>query len=223
MRENTIKYWNNYLKDYLSSGAFWRTTGFSVLLLLLSLVINYFAGTYATRYESNPVTDIVLSNIPVFNLDETFIYGTVLFVIFIVFLCFTNPKITPFVVKSIALFVVIRSGFIIMTHIAPYPTAMIINPASFITKFTFGGDLFFSGHTGLPFLMTLVFWKNKLLRYIFLATSIFFAVVVLLTHLHYSIDVMAAFFITFTIYHIAKFFFKKDEQFFNEGFPLKNI
>ena len=71
-------------------------------------------------------------------------------------------------------------------------------------------DLFFSGHTGIPFLMALMFWNYKPLRYTFLCFSLFFAVVVLLGHLHYSIDVLAAFFITYAIFDICKFFFKKD-------------
>jgi len=64
----------------------------------------------------------------------------------------------------------------------------------------------------MPFLLALMFWNNKVLRYVFLGFSILFAVVVLLGHLHYSIDVLSAFFITYTIFDICKFIFKKDRQ-----------
>ncbi len=86
-----------------------------------------------------------------------------------------------------------------------------------MSKFAFGGDLFFSGHTGLPFLMALVFWKKPILRYFFIASAIGFGAVVLLTHLHYSIDVLSAFFITYTIFHIAEFLFRKDRKLFYSG------
>ena len=80
---------------------------------------------------------------------------------------------------------------------------------SLLVTYGVSNDLFFSGHTGAPFLMALVFWPHKRLRYIFLAWSGFFAVVVLLGHIHYTIDVLSAFFITYGIYHIALHFFPK--------------
>jgi membrane-associated phospholipid phosphatase len=121
--------------------------------------------------------------------------------------------------KSIAVFTLIRSVFVSITHISPFPTHAIItsvffNKEVFYGIFT-GNDLFFSGHTGIPFLLALMFWENKTLRIIFLGFSLMFAMVVLLGHLHYSIDVLSAFFITYTIFDICKFFFKKDWKLFN--------
>ncbi len=93
--------------------------------------------------------------------------------------------------------------------------------SNFMNKFTFGSDLFFSAHAGLPFLMALIFWQNKKLRYIFIALSLIFGAVVLLGHYHYTIDVLSAFFITFGIYRIAINLFKKDYQMFlNSDFDI---
>ena len=165
---------------------------------------------------SNPVTDIILSNIPVFDVDYIFIYSTVTLVIFIALLCLIKVERIPFITKSIALFVVIRSIFISLTHIGPFPDMGVIT-SNFINKFTFGSDLFFSAHTGLPFLMALIFWEIRNLRYLFIALSLIFGAVVLLGHYHYTIDVLAAFFITFGVYHMAIVFFKKDYRtFFND-------
>jgi hypothetical protein len=58
----------------------------------------------------------------------------------------------------------------------------------------YGGDLFFSGHTGLPFLAALAFWHIPTLRIFYLASTWYFGTVVLLGHYHYSIDVLAALF-----------------------------
>jgi hypothetical protein len=189
---------------------------FSCLLLITSAFINFFAGIYATERVSSPVTDIVLSNIPVYDVDGMFIYGPIVLILFITWLCFSEPKRIPFIFKSLALFVFIRSGFVSLTHIAPFPTRIGITPSEIISFFTSGNDLFFSGHTGIPFLLALIFWKNPFWRYFFMVLSIFFAVIVLMGHLHYSIDVASAFFITYAIFHIALQLFRKDHVLFEE-------
>ena len=186
--------------------------------LILSLIVNFYAGTYATESASAPVTDIILSNIPVYNVDTIFIYGPVFLWLLVLGLILYEPKKIPFVLKNIALFLFIRSLFITLTHIGPFPDQipLDLNPANLFNKFSFAGDLFFSSHTGSPFLMALVFWDNKFLRVLFMIIAIFFGVIVLLGHFHYSIDVLSAFFITYTIYHIAEKIFKKDKLLFEE-------
>ncbi|MFA5936610.1 MAG: phosphatase PAP2-related protein [Candidatus Paceibacterota bacterium] len=178
--------------------------------------MNYIAGIYASKIASNSVTDIILSNIPVYNVYYLFTYGTLLVWVPLIFIIFLHPKRIPFVLKSIALFLIIRSIFVCLTHIGPFPTQ--INIAGGLNSvMNFTGDLFFSGHTGLPFLLALIFWQEKNLRFFFLICSVFFGIVVLLGHLHYSIDVLGAFFITYAIFHMAEFFFKKDRLLFFSG------
>lgn len=205
-------------KNYFTNKEFVISTAVSVFFLDISLVINFKAGTYATVSQSNPVTDIILSNIRVYDVGSIFTYGAVAFWLFIIFLCLKEPNRIPFTIKSIALFVVIRAVFVTLTHLGPFPTQLPLE-SDIIGKFSFGGDLFFSGHTGLPFLMSLVFWENKTLRILFFLSAVFFGVVVLMAHLHYSIDVLSAFFITYSIFHIAKKAFKRDLEFFNVGLP----
>lgn len=208
---------NNWLqksKMHLKDREFLMSLGIAFLFLFISFVINFYAGLYATKSASNSVTDIVLSNIRVYDVDSIFTYGPIFFWIFIAIVLLLEPKRIPFTLKSIALFTIIRAVFISLTHIGPFPTQAVMEASRLMQKFAFGGDLFFSGHTGLPFLMALVFWKNKYLRWIFVLASIIFGAVVLMAHLHYSIDVLSAFFITYTIFHIALFLFKKDRALF---------
>lgn len=209
-----MKRHNIYFKDkqYLLS------VFFALILLGASMVVNYYAGMYATDRASNSVTDIVLDNIPVFNLGGIFVYGAVLFWIFVGLLCLWRPRVLPFTLKSIALFTLIRSVFITLTHIGPFPTQAVVS-SDLLGKFTFGADLFFSGHTGLPFLMALIFWRTPILRFIFIISSLLFGAVVLMAHLHYSIDVLSAFFITYTIFQIAEFLFVEDRKLFHR--PLE--
>ncbi len=188
--------------------------------LVASLFISFYASMYAAEKASNPVTDIILSNIRVYDVDWPFIYGILIFWIFSGLLLLNEPRRLPFALKSIALFVIIRSVFITLTHIAVFPTHEMIPTTGFMSYFITADDLFFSGHTGLPFLLALIFWDEEILRYFFLVSSVFFGAIVLLGHYHYSIDVAAAFFITYTIYHIAEKIFPKDLELLKKGTQL---
>ncbi len=206
-----MKSWYLRIKPYLTDTAFLRSVAIGIVLLAASLFVNFYAGLYATERASNAVTDVILSNIPVFDVDGLFVWGTLGFWIIAGLLGLGHPRKIPFALKNIALFILIRSVFITLTHIGPFPTHLAID-SNIIHKFTFGGDLFFSGHTGLPFLLALIFWEDVRLRIFFIASAILFGIVVLLAHLHYSIDVLSAFFITYSIFKIATIFFKKDYE-----------
>lgn len=200
---------------FFKNRAFLTSLAVSFIMLFTAFFINFYAGVYATEHASNPVTDIVLNNIRVYDVDAIFVYGALVFWGFFIIVALLRPQKIPYSLKAISLFILIRSLFISLTHIGPFPTQIALTVNTIISKFSFGADLFFSGHTGLPFLLALIFWDTPRLRYIFIGTSIMFAAVVLLGHLHYSIDVLSAYFITFTIHHIAEKLFKKDKEFFS--------
>lgn len=189
------------------------------LMLALCLVINYYAGTYATANVSNQVTDLIVDHVGPYNVDLIFEDGSVLLWIFVAIYLFSHPKYFPVFAKCVSLFTVTRSFFIILTHLAP-PHVIVPATGFIFSKFTFGGDLFFSGHTGMPFMMALIFWKNKPMRYLFLFLSVLFGTVALLGHKHYSIDVFAAFFITYSIYHMAHYFFPADFALIDSALPV---
>jgi len=193
--------------------------GFS--LFTSSLFVNYGAIKYAAFKAGNSVPDILLENLPVVNTDIIFSEGAILFVIFIAILLVLEPKTIPFTLKSVALFIFIRSVFVVMTHLGPIPDR-IISDLDIFRYISSGADLFFSGHTGLPFLMALLFWDNKYLRLVFIIFSIVAAIAVILGHLHYTIDVFSAFFITYGIYHIAQKAFTKDYKLFAHGVEVNN-
>ncbi|MBF8281039.1 MAG: conserved rane protein of unknown function [Candidatus Magasanikbacteria bacterium] len=193
---------------------FLRAAVIGLIFFAVSMVVNYAATNFATKEASRSVTDIILSNLPTFDLDFIIIEGALLLVLFTIFVFAYEPKYIPFVLKSVAFFVLVRATAMVLTHLGPYPDQALPDPARFLQVIGIGynADLFFSGHTGMPFLLALIFWKQKILRYIYLAASIIFAVAVLLTHNHYSIDVFAAYFITYAIFHIVLKIFTYDYQ-----------
>jgi len=198
-------------KEIWKDKSFIASAVLSLLFLALSLFINYHAGVYANSSQSNSVSDILLDHLPIYNVDFIFFEGFSLLLISVLLIIIYKPRTIPFTLKSLSLFIFIRSIFITLTHLKEFPQRAFLDPNNiFQNVFTFGGDLFFSAHTGLPFLMALLFWKDKRLRLLFLTASIFFGVSVLLGHLHYSIDVFAAYFITYSIYKITQSIFRKD-------------
>ena len=188
---------------------------FSVLFFALSLVLNELAILFATEKASNPVTDIILSNTPILDVNNLFVYGTMAAVVVSVLIGLAHPKRIQFTLHTITLFFVIRSIFVSLTHLAPFAPHVADDFGTTVNNAFFGADQFFSAHSGLPFLGALMCWHQPRLRYFFLAISGFFAVVVLLGHIHYSIDVLAAFFITYGIYDIAVWLFPKDYALFH--------
>lgn len=196
------------------------TIGF--LFFVSSLLVNYGAISYSAEVAGNATTDILLQNLPVINTDKIFSEGALLFVIFVAVLLILKPKTIPFILKSVALFICIRSVFVIMTHLGP-SLDHITTDLGNLGYISSGADLFFSGHTGLPFLMALMFWEDKYLRRIFLFSSIVAAVAVILGHLHYTIDVFSAFFITYGIYHISQKVFRKDYKLFRHGLAINEL
>lgn len=187
------------------------------ILFLVSLVANRYASLYATAQASNSVSDLLLDNIPVMRVEWIVNDVAALFGFCMLFLILWQPRRIPFILKASALFIVIRSLFIILTHLGPFPYRTYLDPNDIFRTLTYGGDYFFSGHTGMPFLFALIYWQEKWVRFFCLAAAALLSTGVVLGHLHYSIDVFAAFFITYGIFVMAQRFFPYAYFVFSEG------
>ena len=201
-------------KSLWLEGAFRWDVLIGLILFLAGLLMTYYANFYATLRASNPVTDIILDNLPVVNVNFLFTEGVDLFTLFVLAIVLYEPRRIPFILKSAALFIITRSFFIMLTHVAAPLQKSYIDTTDLLYKLSSGNDMFFSAHTGLPFLMAIIFWENKNLRYLFLLFTVVGGVVVLLGHLHYSIDVFSSLFIAFGVFHISKSLFYSDYRMF---------
>ena len=148
-------------KFYWSQKQFALSALLGLVFLAASLTINYYANLYAIKKAGNSVGDILLNILPVVNTNIIFFEGAVVFLIFLFILMVYEPKGLPFAIKSVALFAVIRSFFIVLTHFGPDPTRAPFDDDAFLAIFTSSSDLFFSGHTGLPYLFALIFWRQR--------------------------------------------------------------
>ncbi len=207
-------------KIYLRHKNFWSKDNiFSLLsgslLFSLALLVQGYANNYVDYTASTPVGDILLNNLPTINVGFFVVQGVLILTLIIALLFLMFPEYIPFAIKSLALFIIIRSFFISLTHLGINPNQLTLNPDSIgfnVYNFFYSAktDFFFSGHTGVPFLFALIFWKEKFWRYFFFIVSFIFGASMLLAHIHYSIDVFAAPFITYSIFVISKYLFKSE-------------
>jgi hypothetical protein len=191
-------------------------------LLIFSLVLSNYAGHYASRSGGNAVSDLILDCLPTYNVSIIHIYIALTFWLCLSGYILSKPALVPYICKTLALFALIRSVFICLTHLGE-PANQLFIPDGFSSLLLFKGDLFFSGHVGGPFLMMLLFWDNFAIRIISLGASLFFAATVLIGHIHYSIDVFAAPFITYSIYQLSLFLFSRDYELSQQAINLDNM
>lgn len=200
--------------------AAWRMPGYlaslfvSLALLAGALYINFWAIDRATAEAGPQVEDLILSSFPAYDVDRFFVYGTFIVVTLATVIVLARPRSIPFLLHGLTLFIVVRSGFTLLTHLGPPEAHYASDFGTTITDAFFGSDQFFSGHTGMTFLAALTYWQIPWIRNLFLVALIYFVTIVLLGHIHYSIDVASAFFITYGIYNIALWAFEKEHDLF---------
>lgn len=197
-----------------------RSMWFGVLLLVIAVIIQIVLGHFSSRVavDAPAVRDIFLDNLPLINLDPVIVGGAIALWVFAWGLLIVHPRYLIFSTKAIALYIISRAFFFSLTHVGPYPLRYSPNPHDhgygLYHLVTFQGNFFYSGHTAFPFLLALIFWDNKYLRYLFLILTVFFGASVLLAHVHYSIDVFAAPFIVYGMYVITAKLFPVDYALF---------
>ncbi len=202
------------LKENISWSKAWQERRFRnktfiamiLVAIILSLLPTFFA--FIEKREGMVLQDFVLDTIPAMDVSiPTFviIWSIVLLVFYRIF---QNPH----------LFLVVAYGFILMCILRILTISMLpLNPPAGlivlkdpIANIAYGGngifitkDLFYSGHTGNMFLFFLCL-ERKWDKIFALIASFLVGILVMIQHIHYSIDVIAAFIFTYFIYLGAK-------------------
>ncbi|MEK9132515.1 MAG: phosphatase PAP2-related protein [Patescibacteria group bacterium] len=199
--------WYHQWKELLRDKKYTASLFAAAVLLCVAYYINYRAALYTTQIPVLSVGDLILDYIPTIDLSFMFTFGIYFTaLIFVLYPLLFKPQLVPFAAKTVAAFILIRAFSISLTHLgAPenYFHLPQLDDQPGMFKMFYMNDLFFSGHTGFPFLGALIFWETRFLRYFLLAMSGMQSVTVLFMHVHYSIDVFAAYFITYSIYVIS--------------------
>lgn len=191
---------------------YWQNKGyktkliFGIFLLIIILISFPLFFNYIETRDGHQINDWLLVHINSTNLSYP-IFGLIWFSAILVIV--EAVKKPAFFLLFLWAFIVLSISRIVTITIVPLnpPNNLIplIDPISntfyggkFITK-----DLFYSGHTSTVFLMYLCL-NNKWHKLFTLIASILIGIMVLVQHVHYTIDVVAAPIFTFAVYMIAK-------------------
>lgn len=187
--------------------AFRKGSVFGIVGLLLMLVFTYYFLNYSEDRDGGIVmNDWVLDRIPArdVSMPITFCIATVM--LLFTLRCLSNPNMLLTFLIAFIFILVTRIITISVTELRP-PTGLIrlddpicnlMYHSRFITR-----DLFYSGHTATLFLFYLCASKKPDRYYMFFAT-VAIGILVLVQHVHYTIDVVCAPFFAFGCYWLAK-------------------
>jgi membrane-associated phospholipid phosphatase len=179
---------------------------FAVTLLLLVAVLTSLTNflNYVEAREGVVLPDPILSLFKPIDLSWlTFALIYISLVVAIVTLS-KNPRRLLFAIQLYTLMVAVRIAAMYLLPLEPPTTTIILNDPFveyFGTGQTLTKDLFFSGHTATLFILFLVSEK-KIIKTVFLISTIAVAISVILQHVHYTIDVFAAVFFTYACYKV---------------------
>jgi membrane-associated phospholipid phosphatase len=216
-RKNLNSKWNVLFQDKSFRISFF----FSIFLFFFGQYVMMSAAQYNDEmFQVVTVGDIILDNIPTVNLSFLFTWGVWIILIPTAFYAvLIRPELAPWTLKTYGLFALVRAGFILLTHLGPPEGLIYLQDPSLMdvdgifARYFFTNDLFFSGHVGNAFLGALIF-KDFKFKWYCLIGSVVMAFTVLLMHVHYSIDVFGAYFITYGIYAFSdKIFHKWTDKF----------
>jgi len=184
--------WKNFLKGKRERFAF-----FFSFLLMVSLF--FITGTLLDFNEARPgviINDPILDLFNPINLNWITFFLIYSSIILAVIKVSPNPDIFTTACLAYSVMLCLRLITIFLLPLEP-PATMIPLVDPIVSAFAKGStpakDLFFSGHTGTMIILLLSVQEKNLKRLFFVLTLLV-GVAVILQHVHYTIDVFAAFF-----------------------------
>lgn len=186
--------------------AFRKRFFFILATLLLVLVINPFFFNHIQHRNGIELNDWLLNFIPKYNVSLPILCISWSMVVLALLRAVQDPR---FLIMFGWTYLLLAISRIISISLVPLDKPKgLINLYDPILNFFYGNqlitkDLFYSGHTATMFLIFLCL-KNKYDKAYALFCTIAMAVLLLVQHVHYTIDVVAAPFFTYLLYILSK-------------------
>jgi hypothetical protein len=208
LKEYFLKGFSDWRKELIEH---WHLILLSLIIVVIATFLDYFSGKYVSSTKTAHVPDLILDHIGPIDASFFYTYGYMLLCsVLLLYPFFFHIRTLHIVVSQFSFLVMLRAIFIMFTHLETPPDAIPVHFPGLFQGLCFENDMFFSGHTAIPFLGFFLF--KGWLKYFFLCGSIFMGTVVLITHTHYSIDVFSAFFITYCCQKMGSALIYKTEK-----------
>ncbi len=184
---------------------YWAALVLSAVLLVVGCYLDAVSTHYSSVASSRPVLNDLGFRLFGFNPAYSNIADIILLVADIGFVAYVIRKKSyedlPLYLACIALFQLFRAAILPLT---PLPTPMEPGTFDLLGKVLVTGGTFPSGHVGQVFMLFfLMSWRDKKSKYAMLALAILESFFIIAGRGHYTIDVVASFFIVFFIYTVS--------------------
>lgn len=191
----------------------WVITLAGVLALFVVSYLLYTRLGWVAEQRLLPTgSDWILRHLPVINVLPVLSWGWFGLHLFAAGAAIAYyPRRMPFLIFMLAVYMAIRAAFVFLSPIGAPVGMLDMSKLDFIFSrimgaWTFNNEFVFSGHTGIPLLFFL-FFETRGLKAIMLAGSLTMGVCVLLSHNHYTVDVLAAYPMSYSIYKFAEWLY----------------
>ena len=179
--------------------------GFITLIIILASLPFFFE--FIEKRHGTELNDVLLNLLPSYDFSIPIFILIWLGSGVIIYRSLKNPYVCIVFLWSYILLCLTR--IITISFVILEPPADIIPLKDPITNIFYGGkfmtkDLFYSGHVASQFLIALCL-QNKVYKFIAFGISFLIAIMVLIQHVHYSIDVIMAPLFAYLCYWLSKF------------------
>lgn len=202
MEEGFVLRWRLAWKEQ----KFKQLTLIGIVFLIITLIALPFFFNYIQQREGSQINDFLLNQITPRNVSNWVFSIIWSMAVLTLIRCIQQPGIFLIFLWGFILLSFSRMISIIAVPLNPPNNLLeLIDPISntfygskFVTK-----DLFYSGHTATQFLMFLCL-KNKWDKLATLISTFLIGALVLVQHIHYTIDVLAAPILTYLVFILVK-------------------
>lgn len=199
---------NKAWRDAIADSFYKKKLQLGFIIWVAILIAFPFFFNYIENRNGIVLNDFIINSLPAYDVSvPTFIIIWSMFSLFLYRAIYDPALLLLFLWGFIFLSI---SRFISIYLVPLNPPNQLIALSDPITNIFYGKkhgfitkDLFYSGHTATQFLMCLCFTKksDKVLAFI---STILVGIFVLIQHVHYSIDVITAPFLTYVVFLTSK-------------------